>query len=170
MQLSSVALHLCVSVAFAVGVAGCDSEADDDSGAADAATNDESEDDGPQTSRACEGETRDDFALGTERSGERLTLSVMDAMPADPIRGDNVWTLSIRDEADAPMDATISVQPWMPDHGHGTPVQAEVTDLGDGEYEIQPLNLFMAGLWEVHFELELTDGSTDEVVFHACVE
>ena len=131
---------------------------------------DSSNDDGMTTARACDDETRDDFAIGLTRTGSIVDVSVMDAMPADPIRGDNGWTLGVTDDSGGLEGVSIVVTPWMPDHGHGTPVPAEITEMGGGDYQITPLNLYMAGLWEVTFALELGDGSTDEVMFSVCVD
>jgi hypothetical protein len=58
----------------------------------------------------------------------------------------------------------------MPDHGHGSPVEEQVEALGGGEYRITPLNLFMAGVWEVTLEMTGADDVTDEVVFTVCVD
>ena len=91
-------------------------------------------------------------------------------MPSDPIRGDNAWMVGVARDGEMLPGAEISVRPWMPDHGHGTPVEIGITDMGDGEYMLDPLNLFMAGLWEVHVTATLEDGTEEEVVFHACVE
>jgi hypothetical protein len=65
--------------------------------------------------------------------------------------------------------ATITVKPWMPDHGHGTSAQALVTPSATtGQYVIDPLYLFMAGYWTV--TLTITSGSvTDTVVFSLCL-
>jgi hypothetical protein len=105
----------------------------------------------------CDVEDRDDdFALGLAHEGASMQFAIADADPAMPIRGDNAWTIAITDASGAPMDGmAVSVRPWMPDHGHGTPVQAQITALEDGQYEIAPLNLFMA---------------EDSVVFKVCVE
>ena len=59
----------------------------------------------------------------------------------------------------------------MPDHGHGTPVNAEVTVMPTpGQYELSPVNLFMTGYWEITLELTLPKGETDSVMFGFCVE
>lgn len=132
-------------------------------------TGDGMADDG-MSARACDNEDRDDFAIGVERAGSTLTLEIHDAMPSDPIRGDNAWMVGVARDGEMLPGAEISVRPWMPDHGHGTPVEIGITDMGDGEYMLDPLNLFMAGLWEVHVTATLEDGTEEEVVFHACVE
>jgi len=121
----------------------------------------------------CEDDDRADaFTLDLAKTGERHTVTIVDAMPAEPIRGDNVWTIRLADADGNPEEGvTVGPRPWMPDHGHGTPVQAMVTELGDGEYEITPLNLFMAGLWEVSFDLsDSSEGSEpDSVMFAVCI-
>ena len=50
----------------------------------------------------------------------------------------------------APMDGlTISVDPEMPDHNHGT-TPVGVTPVGSGGlYMMSPVNLYMAGYWLV---------------------
>jgi hypothetical protein len=53
----------------------------------------------------------------------------------------------------------------MPDHAHGSPQPVVVTEMGDGEYKLDPVNLFMAGYWEVTISAE-----DDDIVFPLCVE
>jgi hypothetical protein len=120
----------------------------------------------------CEDEDRaDTFTVGLSKTGERYTLTVVDAVPAMPGRGDNTWTLAVADASGAPMEGeTLDAKPWMPDHGHGTPVEEQVTELGGGEYEIQSLNLFMPGLWVITLDVTNADDETDEVVISVCIE
>ena len=136
----------------------------------DGESSDDAMNDDGSTARACDDEERDDFSIGVERAGTSLTLAIHDAMPSDPIRGDNAWTVAISKDGEMQPGAAIEVKPWMPDHGHGTPVKIEITDMGEGQYMLDPLNLFMAGLWEVHLDVTLEDGTNEELVFHACVE
>ena len=88
-------------------------------------------------------------------------------------KGVDVWTI----EADAattmtPVDGLrISVRPWMPDHGHGT-TSVGVTPTGGGLYTISPLNLYMAGYWEITLTLVDSSGDapvTDTAVLKICV-
>jgi hypothetical protein len=57
----------------------------------------------------------------------------------------------------------------MPDHGHGTPIEAITTPVGSGgEYAVTPLNLWMPGLWRV--TVTLSDGSpVDSVEYFFCI-
>lgn len=127
-------------------------------------------DDAPAS--VCEAEDRvDDFAVDLTKQGELHTVRLVSAEPAEPIRGDNTWTVMVTDAAGTPMEGiTVDAKPWMPDHGHGTAVEETVTDMGGGEYEIDPLNLFMAGFWEVTLEITDAEGNADEVMIGVCVE
>lgn len=121
---------------------------------------------------ACVAETRDDeFAVGLSKAGAWVTATFVSAAPAPPGRGDNTWVLSFADSDGAPLDGLeIAATPTMPDHGHGTPIMAVVTATGAaGEYRVAPINLFMAGYWEI--ALDVTWGEQqDSVTFGFCVE
>ena len=45
--------------------------------------------------------------------------------------------------------ATLQVVPWMPAMGHGTSVKPKVSELDGGVYQIDDVDLFMAGTWEL---------------------
>jgi len=144
---------------FPVALLGCDK---DDS------------DDDVMTTRSCEVEQRDDtYVLGLEKTGTRVRVQFVDAMPAPPDRGDNTWTLRMLDVATgAPTEnAELVVDPFMPDHMHGTSIPVEVTPMEEpGVFQLDRVNLFMAGLWEVTLDLTLADETEDEVVFRFCVD
>lgn len=129
------------------------------------------DDAGTKASRCAEETRADDFRIGLAHQGERLVVEIADAEPSMPIRSDNTWTFEVSDTAGTPMEGmSVSVVPFMPDHSHGTPVQAEVTELGEGTYVADPVNLYMAGLWEVTMTITDDEGVADEVVFRVCVE
>lgn len=120
----------------------------------------------------CAAETRDDaFAIGLSKSGSLVTATFVSSDPAPPIKGDNTWVLDFTDAQGMPLaDLEILVTPMMPDHGHGTPVNAVVTATDTvGRYEVTPVNLFMAGLWEVTFDITAA-GQQDSLMFAFCVE
>lgn len=121
----------------------------------------------------CAAETRDDdFSIGLAKSGEMVNATFVSADPAPPIKGNNTWVIDFTDMDGQPLDDLgIVVIPMMPDHGHGTPVEAVVTPLETpGQYEITPVNLFMTGYWEVNMELTLSGGEQDVLMFGFCVE
>jgi hypothetical protein len=119
----------------------------------------------------CDDPRIDEFRVGMTAEGEAMRVTLLDATPSEPFRGDNAWTVSLTDLSGAPLeDYAVDVQPWMPDHGHGTSVGAEVVDRGDGELFVDPVNLWMAGLWEVRFLVTLEDATSDMAVLTVCVD
>jgi hypothetical protein len=100
----------------------------------------------------------------------------------DPTKGVDQWiveadgAMPAGDDAGvtptAPVDGLkIDVVPFMPDHNHGTTAVA-VKAQGAGTYLIAPLNLYMAGYWEITFDLTDSSGSTpvmDSAIVKICV-
>ncbi len=122
---------------------------------------------------SCAQETRaDPYVAGMEAMGANgYKVVLMTSDPAPPAKGDNVWTLQVMATGDAPVDgATVGVVPFMPDHGHGTPITATVTGTGsNGEYGATPVNLWMPGYWEVTVNID-DGGTTDTAVFKVCID
>ena len=116
----------------------------------------------------------DQFAVGFTKDGVagKLRFELVSAAPAVPARYDNTWVVGVTNTAtNSPVTgATVYVTPYMPPpHNHGTPVEAEVTEMPTaGHYELDPVNLSMPAVWEVTVEVE-SAAATDEVVFRVCV-
>ena len=107
----------------------------------------------------------DEVEVGLTKEGDAVSISLLGATPSEPIRGDNAWTLRVTDAAGAPLeDFTVAVQPWMPDHGHGTTQAAEITYRDAGEVHFDPLHLYMAGLWELRFTITPAEGDAETLV------
>lgn len=88
-----------------------------------------------------------------------------------PAKGEDTWTIEVDDAATGvPVDGvTMTVTPRMPDQRHGT-TPVGVTAAGSGTYTLDPVNLFMAGYWEVTIGLgAATAASADSAVFRICV-
>ncbi len=113
----------------------------------------------------------DTYHAGLSRAGEAgLQIEFVDAVPAPPDRGDNAWTIELS-EGGAPVDdCELTVTPFMPQHGHGTSAVPEITSMeAAGQYHIEPVNLFMPGLWEVDFGLKCGE-TTDQLKFSFWIE
>jgi len=83
-----------------------------------------------------------------------LTIEVRTSPKQPPERGLTVVQLSITDGAGDPMDdLVVTAVPWMPDMGHGASVKPTVTNAGGGKYEIDNVNMFMPGRWELRTEM-----------------
>lgn len=119
----------------------------------------------------------DVFVVGLEKPGAGGTLDfkMMSATPAPPARGDNSWVFQINTMASgvvgSPLDnATIKVTPFMPSHQHGSPIQVQATPMADpGTYKLEPVNLWMPGVWETTIQAS-SGTSSDSVVYKFCIE
>lgn len=120
----------------------------------------------------CSVDTRDDvYMLGLSHRGAWAEVAFVDAQPAPPERGDNTWVVRIMDDDVARDDLEIAVEPYMPDHTHGSTVRCEVEPGAEpGTYVLSPLNLFMPGLWEITLVIRADDLGEDEVQFRFCVD
>lgn len=162
MRLSTFAGHnaslgLCLGLGATLAIGACsDSGGDDD------------------TSYNCAAETRaDEFVLGLAKPGEsgQLTFQLVTADPAPPARGDNSWIIEL-DTMAAPATpvtgATMSVTPFMPDHAHGSGKTVTITPMTEaGQYKLEPVNLWMPGLWEV--TIQVSGAQPDRAVFRFCL-
>jgi hypothetical protein len=99
-----------------------------------------------------------------------LTFVLVAASPAPPAINDNTWTLKLLDASGSPVpNATFpTIKTWMPDHGHGSPETPMATSNGDGTYSVQPLDLFMNGLWQITFSVQ-AGAVSDSATFSFCV-
>jgi nitrogen fixation protein FixH len=87
---------------------------------------------------------------GQQPTGEtKLTLEVT-VSPDPPTVGQNTMTITVTDQdGKAVTGATITVDPQMPMHGHGSSEAAVVEDQGAGTYRAHPVTFQMPGSWEV---------------------
>lgn len=128
----------------------------------------------------CASETRADaYSAGLEKTSTsgNLVVRLLESQPGPPQKGDNTWTLQLRNGAGSPLTgATLNVTPYMPDHGHGTPIQAVSRELqpptAAGQYSTSPINLFMPGLWQVTITATPTTApqTPESVMFPFCIE
>jgi hypothetical protein len=123
------------------------------------------------TTGACADDMRAEaYSAGMEGTGGkglyRARLQAIDPAPA--IKGTNAWTVQIVDASGTAVEATVTVKPFMPDHGHGSSIVPVVTAKGGGVYEIDSLVLFMPGLWQTTVTITGPAGA-DTAVFTFCV-
>jgi len=91
--------------------------------------------------------------------------------PEPPSKGLNTWTLTVMSHEDMSMvdEATVTIDPWMPEHGHGSASDAVVEAMGQGDYMSDTVELQMLGTWDT--TVTVTHGDmTDEVHFVFMVE
>jgi hypothetical protein len=104
----------------------------------------------------------------TSTSGDYKYV-LLNSNPAPPARGTDTWTIQITNASgQAQAGLAASVLPFMPDHGHGSSVNATVTANADGTYTVTPLYLFMPGVWRVGFSVPANQQS-DVGNFFFCI-
>lgn len=121
----------------------------------------------------CAEETRDDdFAVGLHKMGESnlLDFTFVSADPAPPARDDNTWVIQVgTPNGQAIAGATMTVTPYMRDHGHPSAKNVIVEPMPEtGQYKLSPINMWMPGLWETTIDATSASGN-DKVVFRFCV-
>jgi hypothetical protein len=125
----------------------------------------------------CATETRDDdFAIGLEKPGAAgaLDFTLMSADPAPPVRGDNTWVIQVNSMSGGVVGApaagaSMTVTPYMPDHGHPSGKTVHIEAMPDaGQYKLTPLNFWMPGLWETTLDVT-SGGGNDVVVLRFCI-
>ena len=131
----------------------------------------------PDAADDCSADPRaDTFVVGLDKHGVsgNLDFVLQSANPAPPARGDNTWIIEVNAMAQgvvgSPMTGVdMAVTPFMPDHGHGTPIPVGVTAMPTaGQYELTPINMWMPGYWETTIQAQAGSVS-DQVVFKFCV-
>jgi hypothetical protein len=110
----------------------------------------------------------DEFAVGAEKvSPGGVTVTLTDAVPAPPYKGENTWTFRLSDAEGADTGLAPVLTPWMPLHGHGlVPPDYTGAESDPGVYVMPPFNLTMPGQWEFTVDV----GGGDSVVYTFCVE
>ena len=105
--------------------------------------------------------------LAVKSSTSAMTFTLVQSDPAPPARGNDVWTMHVTDAAGQPLsNLSLTVLPFMPDHGHGTSVNPSVSVKGAGNYSVSPLYFFMPGVWRIRFT---PAGSSDTTDFWFCI-
>jgi hypothetical protein len=128
---------------------------------------------GSGTTSACATDDRKDIytaGLAKQTSGA-LSVKLMDASPAPPAKQSNTLTFVVTDAAGKPVDgATVSITPFMPDHGHGSSVKPTVTPMGGGTYDAKNVYLPMPGLWRLTVTVQMPDVAAQDVAFSFCID
>ncbi len=84
-----------------------------------------------------------------------FVLEVRTAPHQPPTRGRTEVELRITDAEGEPLDGVaLTVVPFMPDMAHASSSEPEVEPLGDGRYEVGPVDMVMSGRWELLTTIE----------------
>jgi hypothetical protein len=129
------------------------------------------------------------YIVGLVANGEKgvINADLMEATPAPPSRNNNTWVVKLVATGSAGSgsagsgsgsalpagtlisDATITATPYMPDHGHGTPIEVIPTYEGNGEYQLTPVNLWMPGYWVTTMVITSPTAGDDTLAYKFCI-
>src|SRR5687767_4854481 len=154
-----------------LGAAACSGESDA-RGSPEPQQEDENGQPLPEGSVDCSSDPRLGDYLGVDSMGELgvLAFRLEQVAPAPPARGINVFQLHIQDGSGAPMVGELRVDPHMPDHGHGSAIRPRVVAGESGQYTIEQLYLFMAGVWRIDLEARADGTMLDRKALFFCIE
>ena len=136
---------------------------------------DNDDDYGREPYRYCDLEERSDpFQAGMHETGAlgRIQVRLDSARPSPPDVGANEWEVAVTDlvEDRGVVGCSFTINPWMPDHGHGGEPGGAVSGDTDGDYLLIGMFFPMAGYWETTLSLDCPDMEPDEVTFGLCLE
>jgi hypothetical protein len=117
------------------------------------------------------GSSTDRYMANLTKSGHdgKFSVVLQSSSPAPDGPGSEDWMILVKDSGGSSVSgATLDVTPFMPAMGHGTPIAVVATDQGGGMYDLNPVNLFMPGEWQVTIGIS-KGGTTDQVVFSFCI-
>jgi len=124
----------------------------------------------------CRASDGDAYAPGLKKSGTvgRFDFALVSSTPAPPALDDNRFVVQITDADGNAVDGELSVTLDMPEHGHPSPKQPDISfDAESQTFVLDPMRLFMVGLWRITFDFEATvEGSAfaDSATFEFCID
>jgi hypothetical protein len=116
------------------------------------------------------------YVAGSKKPGElgHFDFTLVSSTPAPPALGDNLFVVQVSDPDGKPAFGELSVTLDMPDHGHQSPKQPEIRfDDQSQAFFLEPMRLFMVGLWRITFGFEATVEDarlSDSAVFEFCID
>ncbi|MFT5430415.1 MAG: hypothetical protein ACI9OJ_001089 [Myxococcota bacterium] len=128
----------------------------------------------------CDPSTVDAYAVGLSRATEGGTwmVEMMGAMPSPPDVGLNQFQVKVTDAAGTAVEGvTVTIEPRMPEHGHGTVPATFVSQTsGTGEATVpatteeKMIDLIMPGAWLLHFHVEDSAGTRETASYTFCAQ
>ena len=127
------------------------------------------------TGVGCTQASADTYIAGLKKPGvaAHFNFELVSSMPAPPAVDDNTFVVQVTDSDGKPLNGELSVALEMPEHGHPSPKQPDITfEPGTSAFTLQPMRLFMVGLWSITFSFASADtpATSDSAVFKFCVE
>jgi len=157
------AAAVCLAAAFVFGNACSNSQPAN--GEAPTQASDAGDLDAPDGAVECSSKPNvDTYAAGLQKPGVagQLVFELVSSAPAPPARGNNTFVVKVHSADGAALSGELSAKLDMPEHGHPTTVQPTITfDPDRGVYTLDPMYLFMVGLWRITFTFRSNPSDAD---------
>ena len=131
---------------------------------------------GTGSSVGCSASDGDVYTDGLKKLGAagQLEFELVSSTPAPPALNDNRFIVRVTDGDGAPVEGDLSVALDMPEHGHPSPEQPAISFDPDRQtFTLDPMRLFMVGLWRITFSFASADADApvdDSAVFEFCID
>lgn len=103
-----------------------------------------------------DGEDGQPYASGSYHGESGLRVEAVFA-PDPPQVGAVDLSLELFIDTEPLEGAWIEVDPWMPEHGHGSDTRAIAIEEGGGLYSVDELSFSMPGAWELELIVQWAD-------------
>lgn len=131
---------------------------------------------GSAGSVGCSNSATDSYEPGLKKAGDagKFEFALLSSSPAPPALNDNTFVVQVTDSEGAPVEGELSVALDMPEHGHPSPALPSVTYDADRQaFTLDPMRLFMVGLWRITFSFVPANANADEgdsAVLELCID
>ncbi|MET0791168.1 MAG: FixH family protein [Polyangiaceae bacterium] len=132
--------------------------------------------DAPSGNVGCSQMSGDAYLPGMQKLGDagRYSFALLSSTPAPPALNDNTFILQVSDASGQAVPGELSVALDMPEHGHSSPTEPTIVlDPDTNQFTLDPMNLFMVGLWRLTFSFQPASGGAeqaDSAVFKFCID
>jgi len=91
-----------------------------------------------------------------------FNFELVSSEPAPPAINDNTFVVRVTDADGTALDGQLGATLYMPVHQHYSPESPLVTfDATSGTFTLDPMDLFMVGLWRITFTFQPQTSGTD---------
>ncbi|MEI9939111.1 MAG: hypothetical protein WDO69_17975 [Pseudomonadota bacterium] len=123
----------------------------------------------------CNPSDGDVYAAGMKKPGAagHFDFALVSSTPAPPSLNDNAFVVQVTDADGNPVGGNLSVTLDMPEHGHQSPQPEIRFDPDSSAFTLDPMDLFMVGLWRITFSFDGTVAGaplSDSAVFEFCID
>ncbi len=101
-----------------------------------------------------------DYSLAHASDAGLYHVTLVPSVEPVPVGKMHAWTVAVTEADGDPIDATVSLDGGMPQHGHGLPTEPQVTGRdAEGRYIVGGMKFNMPGWWKLEVKIDGAAGS-----------